>query len=100
MLVPITFAVKLDDGSGVDVTAAAPDYAAYEDRFDRSAPLSLDRYSFYMFIIWHAMHRQKLTELSYEEWMETAPTFDREVESEEPVPLESAAPIGSLPDSQ
>jgi len=100
MLQPITFAVTLDDGSGVNVTTSAPDYAAYEERFDKSAPLSLDRYTFYMYVIWHAMHRLNMTDLSYEDWLGQGPTFDREVESDEPVPLESKAPTGSLPDSQ
>lgn len=95
MLQPITFQVKMDDGSGVNVTTSAPDYAAYEERFDKSAPMSLDRYTFYMYVIWHAMKRQALTDLPYEEWLGNGPQFDREVETEEPVPLESAAPTGS-----
>ena len=98
MLQAATFKVTLDDGSGVEVTASAPDYAAYEERFDKSAPLSMDRYTFYMFVIWHAMHRQKLTELSWDDWLASAPTFDRDVESEEPAPLEPTPPIGSSQD--
>lgn len=95
MLQAASFTVTLDDGSGVEVTASAPDYAAYEERFDKSAPLSMDRYTFYMFVIWHAMFRQKLTELTWDEWLETNPTFDRRAGNEEPPPLEQAAPTGS-----
>lgn len=93
MLQPIIFKVDMD-GTEVEVKTTAADYAAYEERFDRSAPLSLDRYSFYMFIIWNAMRRAKQTELTYEDWLNTGPTFDRTLDSDEPAPLEQTAPTG------
>jgi hypothetical protein len=101
MLQPITFNVTSDDGSGVNVTASAPDYVAYEQRFNKSIleGMSSGLWSVYMFILWHAMERQKLTELSWDAWLDTSPTFSREVKSEEPVPLEQEQVPGPSPDS-
>lgn len=102
MLKPVTFKVTSDDGSGVAVTASAPDYIEYEMRFNKSViqGMSDGMWSVYMFIVWHAMHRQGLTALDWEPWLETAPTFDRELESDEPAPLAQEALIGSSPVSQ
>lgn len=102
MLKPVTFTVSADDGSGVAVTASAPDYIAYEMRFNKSViqGMSDGMWSVYMFIVWHAMHRQGLTALDWDDWLATSPTFDRDVESEEPAPLAPEAPTGSLPVSQ
>jgi hypothetical protein len=101
MLQPITFTVTQADGSGVAVTASAPDYVAYEQRFNRSVleGLSGGLWSVYMFVLWHAMDRQSLTDLSWEAWLDTSPVFQREVKAEEPVPLEPAQPPGPSPDS-
>lgn len=93
MLQPITFKVDMGDKQ-IDVQTSAADYAAYEEKFDRSAPMSLDRYSFYMFVIWNAMRRNQKTDLSYEDWLNEGPTFDRELESDEPAPLDQTAPTG------
>lgn len=99
MLQPITFTVTQDDGSGVAVTASAPDYVAYEQRFDKSIIDGMSRgiWTTYMFVLWHAMDRQGLTDLSWDAWLASSPKFSREVESEEPRPLEQAAPTGSSP---
>lgn len=100
MLQPITFTVTGEDGSGVAVTAAAPDYVEYEMRFNRSilAGMSEGLWSVYMFVVWHAMKRQGLTSLDWDAWLATSPTFARELKSEEPVPLEPEALTGSSPD--
>lgn len=100
MLQPVTFHVTDVDGSGVAVTASAPDYVEYEMRFNRSilAGMSEGMWSVYMFIVWHAMSRQSLTALSWDEWLATSPSFEREIVSEEPAPLEPAALTGSSPD--
>lgn len=102
MLQPITFSVTQDDGSGVSVTASAPDYVAYEQRFDKSIITGMNSglWSVYMFVVWHAMQRQSLTDLSWEAWLDTSPVFARDVKAEEPVPLEQAQPPGPSPDSQ
>ena len=102
MLQPISFTVTADDGSGVNVTASAPDYVAYEMEFNRSilAGMSEGLWSVYMYVVWHAMKRQDLTELGWDAWLATSPTFAREIVSEEPAPLEPEAPIGSSPDLQ
>jgi hypothetical protein len=96
MLNPITFTVDAESGP-LTVTASGPDYAAYEDRYDRSVVTSLSegRYNCYMFIVWHAMHRQKLTDLTFDDFLATTPQFGAPEKAEEIVPLESTAPTGS-----
>lgn len=106
MLQPVTFTVTMPDESGAEkqipVTASAPDYVAYEQRFNKSIleGMSNGLWSVYMFVIWHAMFRQGLTQMSWDDWLETSPVFDRELKSEEPSPLEVEAPLGSSQDSQ
>ena len=102
MLKPITFRVTLPDGSGVNVTASAPDYVSYEQEFNKSVVLGMQNgmWSCYMYVIWHAMFRQGLTALSWADWLDSSPEFDAELKSEEPVPLDQTAPLGSSPDSQ
>lgn len=102
MLQPVTFTVTTDDGSGVNVTASAPDYVAYEQTFNKSILEGMQHglWSVYMYVIWHAMFRQGLTQMSWDEWLDSSPSFESELKSEEPVPLEPEAPIGSSQDSQ
>jgi hypothetical protein len=102
MLQPVTFVVTKDGESGVNVTASAPDYVAYEQTFNKSILTGMQDglWSVYMYVIWHAMSRQSLTPLSWDEWLDTSPMFERELKAEEPVPLEPEAPPGSSPDSQ
>ena len=102
MLQPISFTVTMGDESGVTVTASAPDYVAYEQTFNKSILEGMQHglWSVYMYVIWHAMFRQALTTLTWDDWLATSPIFDRELKSEEPLPLEPEAPIGSSPVSQ
>jgi hypothetical protein len=95
MLNPITFTVEAESGP-LTVTAGGSDYAAYEDRFDKPIITAMagGQYRAYVFLVWHAMHRQKLTELTYEEFLDTTPQFHSPESVEEIVPLESTAPIG------
>ena len=95
MLKPITFTIEAESGP-LTVTASGLDYAAYEDRFDRSANFGVMEYRYvaWVFICWHAMHRQKLTELTYEEFLDSTPEVHREVKVEEPVPLERTPTTG------
>jgi len=99
MLQPITFNVIIEDGSGVNVTASAPDYVAFELKFDKSALLAIQEgmWTYYMYILWHSMSRQSIITQGWDEWLATSPTFSREVKSEEPVPLESGPQPGPLP---
>jgi hypothetical protein len=96
MLNPITFTVEGESGP-TTVTAGGLDYAAYEDRFDKAAiaGISEGRYNCYVFIVWHAMHRQKLTDLTFDDFLATTPQFGAPEKAEEIVPLESTAPTGS-----
>ena len=93
MLNPITFTVEAESGP-LEVTASGLDYAAYEDAYDRAAITSITegRYKCYVFIVWHAMHRQGLTALTFDEFLDTTPQFGNATKSEDIVPLESSPP--------
>jgi len=95
MLNPITLVIERPSGP-LEVTSSGLDYEAYEDTFDRSALLDLSngRYKFYCFIVWHAMHRQGLTDQTFEQFVASSPVFGQP-KVEEVVPLESPAPTGS-----
>jgi homogentisate 1,2-dioxygenase len=89
MLKPITFTV--DVGSGpLKVTASGPDYIAYETTFGASVltALSERRYAAWLFLVWHALNRQKLSEMTWDEFVASTPEF-ASGEPEEIVPLES-----------
>ena len=96
MLNPMTF--TLDRVSGpLTVTASGLDYAAYEDQFDKPAiaGISEGRYKTFMFLCWHAMKRQNLTEQTFDEFLADSPTFTAPEKVEDVPPLESAAPTGA-----
>lgn len=95
MLNPVTFTYEAESGP-LTVTASGPDYAAYEDTFDRAAlsDLASGRYKFWCFILWHAMKRQGMTEETFDAFLEGGPQFTPG-KAEEVVPLESTAPTGS-----
>lgn len=95
MLNPVTFQYEAASGP-LTVTASGPDYAAYEDTFDRAAltDLASGRYKFWCFILWHAMKRQEMTTESFDEFLAAGPQFTPG-KAEEVVPLESTAPTGS-----
>lgn len=87
MLNPITFKVT-DEAGSRDVTVSAPDYVAYEAKFNQPVLRALGDLSMtaYLFLIWNAMRRTKQTELSWDDWLEQAPAFDAG-DMQEPVPL-------------
>lgn len=97
MLNPITFVVTDEDGSR-DVTVSAPDYVAYEAKFNQPVLKALGDLSMtaYLFLIWNAMTRAKQTELSWEDWLQAAPTFNQG-EMSEPAPLGRARRRGPSP---
>ena len=88
MLTPITFQVTDEDGSR-DVIVAAPDFVAYEAKYNQPIIKALSdlSYTAYLFLIWNAMHRQGITDASFDDWLAKAPTFDRG-DAEDPVPLD------------
>jgi hypothetical protein len=95
MLNPVTFTYEAESGP-LTVTASGPDYAAYEDTYDRAAisDLAGGRYKFWCFVLWHAMKRQGMTEETFEAFLEAGPQFTPG-KVEDVVPLESTAPTGS-----
>lgn len=95
MLNPVTFQYEAASGP-LTVTASGPDYAAYEDTFDRAAltDLASGRYKFWCFILWHAMKRQEMTTESFDEFLAAGPQFTPG-KAEEVAPLESTALTGS-----
>jgi len=95
MLNPITFIVDEESGP-LSVTANGLDYAAYEDTFDKPAisGISEGRYKTWIFIVWHAMHRQEMTALTFDEFLASTPQFGAPGKVEDVPPLESTAPTG------
>ncbi len=76
MLNPITFKVEGESGP-LEVKASGLDYAAYEDEFDKAAIAGITegRYKTWMFLVWHAMKRQSLTDKSFDEFLADTPVF-------------------------
>ena len=95
MLNPITFTVEQESGP-LTVTASGLDYCAYEDAFDKPAIAGIaeGRYKTWVYLVWHAMHRQSLTTTTFEEFLATTPQFGAPERVDEIVPLESTAPAG------
>lgn len=95
MLNPITFKVEAESGP-LTVTASGLDYAAYEDTFDKPAikGIAEGRYKTWIFLVWHAMQRQGMTDLTFDEFLATTPDFGAPEKADDVVPLESKAPTG------
>ena len=95
MLNPITFTVEAESGP-LTVTASGLDYAAYEDAFDKPAIAGIaeGRYKTWVFLVWHAMHRQSLTTQTFEEFLATTPQFGAPEKVEDVPPLESQPQAG------
>jgi hypothetical protein len=96
MLNPITFSVEGESGPLL-VTANGLDYAAYEDQFDRAVinDISAGRYKCWLYLVWHAMHRQGMTDKSFDDFLADAPSFGAPERIEDVPPLESQPPTGS-----
>lgn len=90
MLNPMTFTIDRESGP-LTVVASGLDYAAFEDEFDRAAITSISegRYKTFMWLCWHAMKRQDLTEESFDEFLAGSPTFTAPEKVEDVPPLES-----------
>lgn len=97
MLPPLTMQVSSNDGESWDVIETTPqDYVDYEQKFKQSALVGWSEglWSFYMFVLWNAMSREKRTELTWPEWLAAQPVFKRDVKVEEPAPLDRTPPDG------
>lgn len=95
MLNPVTFTVERESGP-LQVTCNGSDYASYEERFDRVTinDVFSGRYTCWVYLLWHAMQRQGLTEQTFEEFLDSTPSFGAPEKAEDIVPLESQAPTG------
>jgi len=67
---PITFRITFADGSSVDAVASAPEYVAFESKFDKSVQsFATDpRLTYMLYLAWHALHRKGDTKLDFEKW--------------------------------
>lgn len=88
--------VTYADGSGVDVTASMPDFIAFERKYDKpvNAFASDVRIEYMCFLAWNNLKRRKVTEVEFDEWLDTIAEI-QVGEEEEIVPLETARPTGS-----
>lgn len=96
MLNPITFKVEGESGP-LTITASGLDYAAFEDEFDKPVLTSIadGRYKTWLWLCWHAMHRQELTAKTFDEFLADTPQFSSPEKVEDVPPLESKPPTGS-----
>jgi hypothetical protein len=95
MLNPMTFTLERESGP-LTVVASGLDYAAFEDEFDKAAITSISegRYKTFMYLCWHAMKRQDLTEQTFDEFLAESPTFGAPEKVEDVPPLESPQHTG------
>jgi hypothetical protein len=95
MLNPMTFTLERESGP-LTVVASGLDYAAFEDEFDKAAITSISegRYKTFMYLCWHAMKRQDLTEQTFDEFLAESPTFGAPEKVEDVAPLESPQHTG------
>lgn len=69
----ISLRIDFADNTSKDVLCSAPDFVAFEDKFN----LSITRlekemkFTHLLYLGWHAMHRQKQTALDFDAWVET-----------------------------
>ena len=59
------------DGKTTEVVANAADMVAFESKYDISvAQLGQNpKMSYMLYLAWHSLHRQKQTELKFEDWL-------------------------------
>lgn len=84
--------VEYADGSGVDLVISAPDFVAFEAKYDRSVARFATEIKFtdICWLAWHRLNRDgKAGE--FEAWLETIDGVNLE-EPEDIVPLEKTAP--------
>jgi hypothetical protein len=69
----ISLRIDFADGTGKDVVCSAPDFVAFEDRFNLSITrLDKDmKFTHLLYLGWHAMFRMKATALEFDAWVET-----------------------------
>ena len=84
--------VEYADGSVADVVISAPDFVAFETKYDRSVARFATEIKFtdICWLAWHRLHRDKKAG-EFEAWLETIDGVNLE-ETEEIVPLDKTAP--------
>jgi hypothetical protein len=71
----ITLQITFLDGTSHEVVVSASDMVAFEDKFNLSvAKLDEARISWLLFLAWHSEKRRKVTDKSYEEWIDLVET--------------------------
>jgi len=88
-------------GTTEQVTAYYPDFVAFEAKFDRNPiVVSFDQYRLTNqgYLAWSALTREKRTEASWEDWLNTVENVKILDEDTVHNPLEKNQPTGSLPD--
>lgn len=95
-MMQVALHVSYDDGSGVDVTATAPDLIAFERHFDKPFTVFADslRLEYLLWLSWSTLKRKGKTEADFDPWCETVEAV-RIGEAVDPAPLESSQPTGS-----
>jgi hypothetical protein len=83
--------VEYADGSVADVVISAPDFVAFETKYDRSVARFATEIKFtdICWLAWHRLHRDKKAG-EFEAWLETIDGVNLE-ETEEIVPLDKTA---------
>lgn len=70
---PITLHITLSDGKKVTAVASAPDFVAFETKYDKSIQsLGSDvRLTYMLFLAWSALHRTGETQDDFDAWLPT-----------------------------
>lgn len=84
--------VEYADGSVADVVISAPDFVAFETKYDRSVARFATEIKFtdICWLAWHRLHRDKKAG-EFEAWLDTIDGVNLE-ETEDIVPLDKTAP--------
>jgi len=67
------FEVTYADGNAEKVICGAPDFIAFENKFEVSITRLKDdqRFGWLAFLVWNALRRNKKTDKSFEDWCDT-----------------------------
>lgn len=92
----IALLAKYNDGREQTVLVSAPDLVAFERQYDKPmSAVSSGRIEYLFWVTWHSSKRKSLTDLDFEQWLETVDQIVDDPNAEtEIVPLESNQPTG------
>lgn len=92
----INLTVTHKDGSKNDVVCKTSDYVAFEAHFDKPVSiLEQGRLTYLLWLAWKASSRVGVTQLVFDEWVDTVDSIESGDDEADIVPLESPAPTGS-----